>query len=88
MTWARLVAMDVSADAPLRVPMDALVGWHGALTPKVHPLVEVHVPSGAPEPPPQPDAAGNVLVELTGEGRVLLDPIACSPRRAGSNVPF
>jgi uncharacterized protein (AIM24 family) len=84
------VAMDVTSASPLRVPMDALLGWHGALTPKVVAMVETPaLPAGAPEPPPPPDAAINALVELSGEGRVLLDPIACKPMgRFGPGMPF
>jgi uncharacterized protein (AIM24 family) len=55
------VAVDVSADAPLRVPLDTLVGWIGALTPRVGSLEEAA-------------QAGVIGVELTGEGRVLVDP--------------
>jgi uncharacterized protein (AIM24 family) len=57
------VAVDVSPDAPLRMPLAALVGWVGNLTPRVTPLVEG-------------DEAGPAAVELTGEGRVLADPAA------------
>ncbi len=58
------VAMDVARGAPLKIPLAALVGWIGGLTPRVCPLLE---DAGAP-----PVAA----VELTGEGRVLADPAA------------
>ncbi len=53
-------AVDVSPDAPARIPLDALVGWVGNLTPRVTALSEG-------------DDAGPVAVELTGEGRVLAD---------------
>jgi uncharacterized protein (AIM24 family) len=58
------VALDVSPGAPLRVPLQALVGWTGALTPRIVPLAE------------PADAASPALVELAGEGRVLADPAA------------
>jgi uncharacterized protein (AIM24 family) len=65
------VAMDVTADAPLRVPLPALVGWLGALTPRVTALLE----EGG-----DPTAAG---IELVGDGRVLLDPAAVGPAVPG-----
>jgi uncharacterized protein (AIM24 family) len=69
------VALEVAPDAPLRVPLDALVGWVGALTPRVTALLE---DEGGPL---------GVAVELTGEGRVLADPaaVAGGPRRAGGD---
>jgi hypothetical protein len=50
------------------------VGWLGALTPKV---------VGFGEPPPgaeaaEPAPAGPAMVELTGEGRALIDPSAAA----------
>ncbi len=57
------VAIDVGPGAPLRLPIAALVGWVGALTPRFTSLVD---DAGA-----APDA-----VELTGEGRALADPAA------------
>jgi Tetratricopeptide repeat len=59
------VAVDVTPDAPLRLPLSALVGWIGALTPRVTTL------AGDDE-----DMGGEAAVELTGEGRVLADPAA------------
>jgi uncharacterized protein (AIM24 family) len=57
------VAVDVLPGAPLRLPVAALVGWTGALTPRLGPLAE--------------DADGTPLaVELTGEGRAIADPDA------------
>jgi hypothetical protein len=57
------VSVDVAPQAPLKVPLAALVGWIGALTPRVCALLE--------------DAGDPVVaVELTGEGRVLADPAA------------
>lgn len=64
-TLAPPVAVDVSPEAPLRMPLVALVGWVGNLTPRVVPLVEG-------------DEAGPAAVELTGDGRVLADPAAAS----------
>jgi len=58
------VTVDVAPDAPLKVPLASLVGWVGALTPRVCALVE---DGGAPVV---------VAVELTGEGRVIADPSA------------
>jgi uncharacterized protein (AIM24 family) len=58
------VALDVGPDAPLRVPLDALVGWTGALTPRLTGLLD------------DVAAPGVVAVELTGEGRALVDPAA------------
>jgi hypothetical protein len=59
------VAVDVSTDAPLRLPLAALVGWVGALTPHLTTL------AGDDD-----DAGAEAAVELTGEGRVLADPAA------------
>lgn len=58
------VSVDVAPDAPLKLPLRALVGWLGALTPRVTGLLE---DGGEP---------AVVAVELTGEGRVLVDPAA------------
>jgi uncharacterized protein (AIM24 family) len=56
-TRGALSAVDVDPERPVRVSAAALVGWAGALTPRLVPLA--------------PDVDG---VELSGEGRVLLDP--------------
>jgi tetratricopeptide (TPR) repeat protein len=56
------VALDVALDAPVRVAVRALVGWVGTLTPRIS------------APADEPDDASPVMVELTGEGRVLADP--------------
>ena len=61
------VAVDVSPEAPLRVPLRALVGWVGALTPRVTSLAD-------------DGGDGAAAVELTGEGRALADPAALAPR--------
>jgi len=58
------VSVDVVPQAPLRIPLAALVGWIGALTPRVCALLE------------DPGAPLVVAVELAGEGRVLADPAA------------
>jgi Flp pilus assembly protein TadD len=53
-----LVAIEVTPDRPVRVAATALLGWSGALTPRLVPLARAEA-----------DA-----VELSGEGRVLVDP--------------
>lgn len=58
------VTVDVVPGSPLRVPLGALVGWLGGLTPRVCALVE-------DDPAPLV-----VAVELTGKGRVIADPTA------------
>jgi len=55
-------ALEVVSGAPLRLPVEALLGWVGALTPRLVPLVE-----GAGEAS---------AVELAGDGTVLVDPAA------------
>jgi uncharacterized protein (AIM24 family) len=56
-------ALEVTREEPCRVLMDALLGWHGNITPRVVSMAEEATADGA-------SLAG---VELTGEGRVLLD---------------
>jgi len=53
-------ALEVVSGAPLRLPMEALLGWVGALTPRLVPLVE--------------GAGDATAVELAGDGTVLVDP--------------
>ncbi len=53
------LAVEVTPAAPVRVPTAALVGWVGSLTPKLVPPLEGGAVGGA--------------VELSGEGRVLVD---------------
>ncbi len=53
--------LEVHPEAALRLPLEALVGWIGAVTPRLVTLVE-----GGP--------AELLGVELSGEGRVLVDP--------------
>jgi uncharacterized protein (AIM24 family) len=62
------VAVDVSADQPVLVPLAALVGWTGNLTPRLATL------SGARE------GDGAVAVELSGDGRAITDPGATEGR--------
>ncbi|ACL67030.1 Tetratricopeptide TPR_2 repeat protein [Anaeromyxobacter dehalogenans 2CP-1] len=56
------LALEASTSAAVRLPLAALVGWTGALTPRLVGLAE--------------DGAGTAVVELSGEGRVLADPDA------------
>ncbi|HET7824520.1 MAG TPA: tetratricopeptide repeat protein [Anaeromyxobacter sp.] len=58
------VTVDVLPSSPLKVPLAALVGWIGGLTPRVCALVE------------DDQAPVVAAVELTGEGRVIADPTA------------
>jgi uncharacterized protein (AIM24 family) len=54
-------SVDVVRGEPLRIPMEQLVGWHGPLIqPRLVPIVDA-----APEM--------GVALELSGEGRALLD---------------
>jgi tetratricopeptide (TPR) repeat protein len=75
------VAVEVVSGVPLRVPLVALVGWVGALTPRVMSLTEA--PGGAPAEGGEAPAAGPVMVELTGDGRALVDPAASVAPDAG-----
>lgn len=63
------LGLEVSPASPVRLPLAALVGWTGALTPRLVPLAE----DGGPEA---------VAAELSGEGRVLADPAAVPGGRA------
>ncbi len=70
-TAAAPVAIEVSGAEPLRVPPSALVGWTGAVTPRIGLLAGADgVVAAAPSP------ASPVMVELTGDGRVFVDPDA------------
>jgi Tfp pilus assembly protein PilF/uncharacterized protein (AIM24 family) len=62
------LAVEVTPAAPVRVPTAALVGWVGSLTPRLVPPLDGGAVGGA--------------VELTGEGRVLVDG-----GRAGPEAP-
>ncbi len=66
-TRGEIAAVEAARDAPLRVPLAALVGFTGALTPRIVPLVDVTgaASEGVPGEP--------LAVELGGDGRVLLD---------------
>ncbi|HET9598061.1 MAG TPA: tetratricopeptide repeat protein [Anaeromyxobacteraceae bacterium] len=57
-----VVQLAATPGAPVRVPLAALVGWSGALTPRIGALAE----GGQ-------NGAEELAVELTGEGRVLVD---------------
>ena len=66
-TRGEIAALEATRETPIRVPLAALVGWTGALTPRIVPLADA---AGAP----QEGAPGEPLVvELGGDGRVLLD---------------
>lgn len=67
-TVAAPVAIEISGEETLRVPPTSLVGWTGAVTPRIGPLTG---PDRA-----APVAGTPVLVELTGDGRVFVDPDA------------
>ncbi len=65
-TRGELAAMAAAREAPLRVPLPALVGWTGALTPRIAPMADAAAQ--------QEGATGEPLVvELAGDGHVLLD---------------
>ncbi|MBI5068683.1 MAG: tetratricopeptide repeat protein [Deltaproteobacteria bacterium] len=72
-TTGELAALPVSADAPLRVPLPVLAGWMGTVTPRVAPLAEGADPA---------DPSASLVVELSGDGRVFLDPEAAPGTRA------
>jgi uncharacterized protein (AIM24 family) len=65
------VAIEISGSEPLRVPPQALVGWTGAVTPRIGLLAAEGVPPDAAPPPGAP-----IMVELNGDGRVFVDPDA------------
>lgn len=65
------VAIEVSGAESLRVPPAALVGWTGAVTPRIGLLGGGDVVAAA-----APAAGSPVMVELTGDGRVFVDPDA------------
>jgi uncharacterized protein (AIM24 family) len=56
------VTVDVGSDQPVSVPLAALVGWTGNLTPRLATLSD-----GS-------DVEGPIAVELSGEGRAITDP--------------
>ncbi len=66
-TLGEVAALEVRPGVPLRVAVGALVGWTGAVTPKIGPIVEGtagDAESATGEP---------VAVELTGDGHALVD---------------
>jgi Flp pilus assembly protein TadD len=65
------VAIEVSGTESLRVPPSALVGWTGAVTPRIGLLGGVDGVAAT-----APSAGSPVMVELTGDGRVFVDPDA------------
>jgi uncharacterized protein (AIM24 family) len=72
-TVAAPVAIEVSGTEPLRVPPQALLGWTGSVTPRIGLLnAGGVVPDAAPPP------GTLILVEMTGDGRVFVDPDASS----------
>ena len=64
-TRGAVVALDVQPSRPVRIPVAALVGFSGSVTPRVVDLLD---PAG-PEPV-RPEA---LAVELSGSGQVLVD---------------
>jgi uncharacterized protein (AIM24 family) len=54
------VAVEVKQASPVHVPLASLIGWTGALTPRIAPLFA--------------GGADGEAVEISGEGRVLVDP--------------
>jgi len=62
-------ALRVGPEAPLRMPLAALVGWSGSLTPRLVALLEGGLP-------------GAMGVELSGEGVALVDPGVVEPQGA------
>src|SRR5512137_1350864 len=70
-TVAAPVAIEVSGTDILRVPPASLVGWTGAVTPRMGLLGAEGPTAGTPASP--------VMVELTGDGRVFVDPDASTP---------
>jgi len=68
-TVAAPVAIEISGTDSLRVPPASLVGWTGAVTPRITLL-------GGDDKAAAPTAASPAMVELTGDGRVLVDPDA------------
>jgi len=77
-TVAEPVALEVSRSLPLRVPVESLVGWTGAVTPRVVLL------AGEEEAKEDEYSEGPVVVELTGDGRALIDPEAAEPEQGAA----
>jgi uncharacterized protein (AIM24 family) len=72
-TVAAPVAIEISGSEPLRVPAAALVGWTGAVTPRIGLLAGADGVVAA-----APSAGSPVMVELSGDGRVFVDPDAAT----------
>jgi uncharacterized protein (AIM24 family) len=72
-TVAAPVAIEIAGGETLRVPPSALVGWTGAVTPRIGLFGAENAPPDVAPPPGVP-----VVVELTGDGRVFVDPDAAS----------
>lgn len=70
-TVAAPVAIEISGAESLRVPPTSLVGWTGAVTPRIGPLAGPDGVGGSALA-----AGAPVMVELTGDGRVFVDPDA------------
>ena len=70
-TAAAPVAIEISGSESLRVPPTSLVGWTGAVTPRIGPLTGPDGVGGS-----APASGAPVMVELTGDGRVFVDPDA------------
>jgi uncharacterized protein (AIM24 family) len=70
-TRGEIAALEVTREAPLRVPVVGLVGWTGSVTPKIGPILveEVGAVGVAADGAPGEQA----VVDLGGDGRVLLD---------------
>ena len=64
-TAGDMAAVEVTREGPVRIPVEALVAWTGSVTPRLVPLADV---------PPEEEASEPLAVELSGEGRALLDP--------------
>jgi uncharacterized protein (AIM24 family) len=72
-TVAAPVAIEIAGGETLRVPPSVLVGWTGAVTPRIGLFGAENAPPDVAPPPGVP-----VVVELTGDGRVFVDPDAAS----------
>ncbi len=75
-TQGEPAALEVTAQEPLWVPLEALVGWVGGLTPRVMFLPESPVGAEVAE------RLGTALVELSGDGQALVDPAAALERES------
>jgi uncharacterized protein (AIM24 family) len=64
------VAVEVTQASPVHVPLASLVGWTGTLTPRIAPLFA--------------GGADGDAVEISGEGRVLVDPGPTSQHEEGT----